>query len=56
MCDTRVRYAPAVAKCGRGVVVAMDSADRPVQAPTESGAEVTPRLAGRPTAWTLLWP
>lgn len=39
MSDTRVRRAPAVAMCGRLVVVAVDSAERPVQARTARGAE-----------------
>lgn len=38
MADTRVLRAPAVAMCGRGVVVAEESAERPVHACTSSGA------------------
>jgi hypothetical protein len=36
--DTRVLRVPAVEKAGRGVVVATERADRPVQACTSSGA------------------
>jgi hypothetical protein len=36
--ETRVLRAPAVAMCGRDVVVADDTADRPVHARTSSGA------------------
>jgi hypothetical protein len=38
MWDTRVRRAPAVAMCGRDVVVADESAERPVHVRTFNGA------------------
>ncbi len=40
--DMRVLRAPAVAMCGRGVVVAEESAERPVQARTLNGARREP--------------
>jgi hypothetical protein len=46
--ETLVFGAPAVASAGRDVAVTQDSADRPVQARTRSGASMTG--AGAPNA------